>query len=381
ASGPSTLSQEMFKPFDTPFFFELSEEGQGNPLTTFDVDPAVNKKTWREFPPNYEIVTDIEIKPSTIPLVYAYTDPEGQRYPAIAYHSYGKGTAVYMGFDSTWRWRKEFGDRYFRDYWGKVAQFLGLAHLLGESAQARVFLDRLVAGIGDRVLITGSIRNRDYSPYVADSVEVTVINEQGKKKDIELTSVKNRPGLFRTTFYPEEEGKLQFALPPKFESEPSELVVKKVSREYQNSGVKTPVLNAIADRTKGYVFTEFLDDYNPTNAVTDASGEVVQPVRQNVWQRVWGRIFGGNKDGGERLRRIADLRAMRESIAYSEKNPFEDKSFIKRASAHVLSTIREMRPKLPLSVDMDLWDYFGLLILTCVILCVEYTFRKLWYLD
>ena len=351
ASGPSNLSQEMFKPLDTPYKLDITEEGQGNPLTTFDPNRAANKKIWDSFPPLYELVTLVEAKPSAIPLVTASAGTDAPKYPAIAYQSYGRGTVLYLGFDSTWRWRKEYGDRYFRDFWGKVIQFLGMPHLLGESAQARIFCDRMTATVGERVLITAEIRNRDFSPYTAESVSITVAQEGRDNRTLSLVGVSERPGIFRATFYPEDDGTLAFRLPPEFPGEPAELTVSRVSREFQDAGVKTALLNGMVERTGGELFY-----FGPGRNVSAAAA----PARQ------------------ERQRSLLGARA---DIERRGENPLANEAFVARWAQHILKTISEQRVPIPLLVERDLWDALGLLIAAIVLLCVEYTFRKLWYLD
>jgi len=46
AAGESDFRQEMFKPLDTPYRFELVPDAAGNPLTTFDPLPEKNAAVW-----------------------------------------------------------------------------------------------------------------------------------------------------------------------------------------------------------------------------------------------------------------------------------------------------------------------------------------------
>jgi len=350
-AGPSNLSQEMFKPLDTPYRLQLTEDGQGNPLTTFDANRDANKKIWDSFPPCFELVTMVEPKPSAIPLVTASVGPGSPTYPGIAYQSYGKGTVLYLGFDSTWRWRKEYGDRYFRDFWGKVIQFLGMPHLLGESAQARLFCDRMTATVGERVLVTAEIRNRDYSPYVAESMAVTISQEGQPDRKLSLIGVNERPGIFRATVYPEEDGKLTFKLPPEFPGDPAELMVSRISREFQDAGVKTVLLTSMADKTGGELFY-----FGPGRTVSAAT----DPAQQ------------------ERQRALLAAKA---TLERHNENPYANDAFVTQWADHILRTISEKRIPLPLVVEHDLWDTVALMTAALLLLCVEYAFRKFWYLD
>jgi hypothetical protein len=355
AAGDSTFRQEMFKPLDTPYRFELVPEAAGNPLTTFDPLPEKNAATWAGFPPCYELVTAVEPKPSSITLVNGRAAGEGRRIPAIVYHNYGRGLALYMGFDSSYRWRKVYGDRYFRDYWGKVVQFLGLPHLLGESAQARLMLDRLAAGVGERVVVTAAVRNRDFSPLNASSVDVAMRGEQGLEKALRLPGLKDRPGIFRTAFYPDKEGKFQLSLPPEYKADPLELKVETLNVEFRNSGMQLGLMKGVALRTGGLVFVPG-EGNTPTNFLAGA-------------------------DESARAAREAALEQRRKDLLAAGKNVFEDKAYVKAFSQHILATIAERRPRQAVVVEMSLWDWTGLLWLAGLLLCTEYFFRKIWYLD
>jgi len=355
AAGDSNFRQEMFKPLDTPYRFELVSEAAGNPLTTFDPLPEKNAATWAGFPPCYELVTAVEPKPSAITLVNARATGEGKRIPAIAYHNYGRGLALYMGFDSSYRWRKVYGDRYFRDYWGKVVQFLGLAHLLGESAQARLMLDRLTAGVGERVVVTAAVRNRDFSPLNATSVEVAVRGEDGKEKPLRLSGLRDRPGLFRGAFYPDKEGKFQLALPAEYKADPLELKVEILNREFRNAGMQLGLMTRLAERTGGLVFVP---------------GEGSAPTN-----------FAAGATETARAGREAALELRKKELLAAGKNVLEDRAYVKDWSTHILATVAERRPRQAVVVEMSLWDWSGLMWLAGLLLCAEYFFRKIWYLD
>ena len=353
--GESTFAQEMSKPLDTPYRLELGEEGQGHPLVTFDPNPVENRKIWAKFVPLYDLATQVEIKPSAIPLVQAWASEKGPRYPAIAYQTYGRGTVLYMGFDSTWRWRKIYGDRYFRDYWGKVVQFLGLPHLLRESAQASLIPDRLEAALSERVMLTGMIRNRDFSPYQAEFIEVVAQPENGEGKRIRLDGMADRPGLFRGSFYPDREGRWTLRLPAEFESEPIEIAALKISREFVNSAMRLDLLNELAEKTGGAVFV---------------------PAELPATQRPFEGRFSA-----EARARAGDLAKAHAILERSGKDYFADATYMEKFAVHILQAMAEQRTRQPITFERTLWDWIGLLILAALLLCIEYLLRKLWYLD
>ncbi len=353
--GENTFAQEIFKPLDTPYRLELGEEGQGHPLVTFDPNPAENRKIWSRFVPLFDLATQVELKPSAIPLIQAWSDEKGPRIPAIAYHTYGRGAVLYMGFDSTWRWRKVYGDRYFRDYWGKVVQFLGLPHLLRESAQARLIPDRLEVAMNERVMLTGMIRNRDFSPHLAESIEVLAKNEAGGEIHVKLDGSADRPGIFRGSFYPDSDGRWLLRLPAEYQAEPVELTALKINREFVDSALHLALLNDLAEKTGGAVFV---------------------PAELSATLRPYEGKFGA-----EARRRSDELSKDRAVLERAGRDCFADAAYMTKFARQLLATIAEQRPRQPVTFERTLWDWAGMLIIAALLLCIEYLLRKLWYLD
>ena len=151
---------------------------------------------------------------------------------------------------STWRWRREFGDRYYREFWGKVVQFLGLPHLLDEAAQTSLFVSREHCHVGDRITVTAKLMNPDYSPYISESVPL--IMRQGDEEDeLPLIPIPDRLGMYRTHVWPESEGDAMFELPARFYTKPARLRVSQRRREFVESGMNEELLAEIAETTGG----------------------------------------------------------------------------------------------------------------------------------
>jgi hypothetical protein len=259
-----------------------------------------------------------------------------------------------MGFDATWRWRKEHGDRYFRDYWGKIVQFLGLPHMLGGQAQSRILLDRIEASIGDRVQLTAQVRNPDYTPFGEAKVDVSMTQADGTTVRIELPAVASRPGFYRTTLYPDRTGRILFSLDERFMAEEQELNVSSTTREFRDAGMNLDLMRELAAETGGLVLhPACLGETNRAGRAGEAAGD--EETKNLV----------------ATARRIED----------EGKQPLEDDEFVNALAAHALELISGRRPLTRLEVEQPLWDTLTALLLAIVLLCTEYFFRKRWYLD
>lgn len=259
---------ELFNPLTNEMKFEITDDGNAHQLLSFSGSREENKKIWAELPPVYSYYHSGRLKPSSINLLVMSEEHGRKKFPAIVYHSYGKGTVFFMAFDSTWRWRKEYGDRYFRDFWGKVVQFLGLPHLLNEVAQSSILTGKENYCAGEKISIRAKANNPDFSPYISDELEMT-IHEAELEKTIRLLPILNRAGMYGTDYMPEIPGKLKLELPLQFSAKPVELQITKRQMEFQESGMNKNLLENISSATGGKFYYQ------------DQSGILLK----NIWEK------------------------------------------------------------------------------------------------
>ncbi|HUT13497.1 MAG TPA: hypothetical protein VMY42_23620 [Thermoguttaceae bacterium] len=86
------------------------------------------------------------------------------KQPLIAIRKYGAGEVVYLGFNETWRMRRQYGERYYRQFWGQMIHRLGLSHALGSQKRFVVETDRRHYRADDQVLLTVDAYTEDYQP-------------------------------------------------------------------------------------------------------------------------------------------------------------------------------------------------------------------------
>jgi len=87
-----------------------------------------------------------------------------EKQPLIAIRRYGRGEVLYLGFNETFRLRRDIGEEYFRQFWGQVMERLALNHALGEEKRFVVRTDRRHYQVDDRVTLTVDARTADYQP-------------------------------------------------------------------------------------------------------------------------------------------------------------------------------------------------------------------------
>ncbi len=111
----------------------LTFEGKATPFLQMEPEPDKNEQRWADFPLHYWGVVG-KLKPGATSLAYvadAGEAPGGKREEAdrarqrglIVRQNYGFGRVLFVGIDSTWRWRYRTGDTYHHRFWGQAIRW------------------------------------------------------------------------------------------------------------------------------------------------------------------------------------------------------------------------------------------------------------------
>lgn len=116
---------QVIRPKDG-FRVRLSDAGEGAPFLRMDDSEPEHRKVWAELPKHFWAVAG---KPKAGAMVLGTAEFEGiksKEAPAIIVQSnFGFGKVLYLGFDSTWRWRYRVGDKHHHRFWGQLARWAG----------------------------------------------------------------------------------------------------------------------------------------------------------------------------------------------------------------------------------------------------------------
>ncbi len=114
------------------FAVTLTYEGKTTPFLQMEPEPDRNEQRWAEFPRHYWGVVG-KVKPGGTALAYVPDGgaPAGKKEEAdrarerglIVRQNYGFGRVLFVGLDSTWRWRYRSGDTYHHRFWGQAIRW------------------------------------------------------------------------------------------------------------------------------------------------------------------------------------------------------------------------------------------------------------------
>jgi hypothetical protein len=90
--------------------------------------------------------------------------------PLIAIRKYGKGEVVYLGFNETWRLRRQYGEKYYRQFWSQLIYRLGMSHALGSDKRFVARLDQQQYRAEDKVTLTVEAYDENYEPLADENL-------------------------------------------------------------------------------------------------------------------------------------------------------------------------------------------------------------------
>ena len=108
------------------FGIALSPEGQREPMLQFHLDATENRRIWDALPGHTWGLVGRARPGSTVLAKPSFRGrpnriPDEERQALFVHHFHGLGQVLWLGIDSTWRWRHRTGDAFHHRFWGQLA--------------------------------------------------------------------------------------------------------------------------------------------------------------------------------------------------------------------------------------------------------------------
>lgn len=200
---PVDWNQANFKvpPAERGMRLRISPEGEAEPLFQFDLNPETNRDIWSELPGHLWFLQG-ELKPGATVLAYGVSpfnapineDTDG----VIVQRQYGSGKVIWIGIDSTWRWRFRAGDRYHHRFWGQLARWAARNKASAGNEFVKFSLSKTDIDAGE--ITTATARwTQDYLDRFPDVKSKVVISDASDPEKIiasfDLNRQKNQPTI------------------------------------------------------------------------------------------------------------------------------------------------------------------------------------------
>lgn len=183
----------------------ITAEALDETMFQFVEERFANRRFWLSLPGhNWAIVSEVKAGATVFACVAAagqQQDLEYERKNAlIAHQFYGFGQVMWLGIDSTWRWRFREGDRYHHRFWGQIARWAASnkASAGNENVRLKLSATELQQGedLGITTLWSGQAIVRN--PKTRATAVVKKIDDEGVVSDEAFASVELVPDEGRT---------------------------------------------------------------------------------------------------------------------------------------------------------------------------------------
>ncbi|HVS34902.1 MAG TPA: hypothetical protein VMS17_04930, partial [Gemmataceae bacterium] len=189
----------VFAPVDG-FKPALTADGRDTKFMDLEDDAGKNLVRWDALPPHYWAVVG-EAKPAAATLAYAPDGPpdpndataQERRDALIVRQSYGLGRVLYVGLDSTWRWRKGVGDQYHHRFWGQVARWAADRPLQTGNRYLRFGSSEPLYRSGQDAEVTVRFNDVKDAEKAAPGAQAEVLRRGGDGAAVAVVEMKRKP--------------------------------------------------------------------------------------------------------------------------------------------------------------------------------------------
>ena len=153
-----------------PFRLQLTAEADQYDFMQLGSSPNEHRKAWDNLGQLYWYQPVERLQPLATALAVHPTDTcvDGSPQPLIAVGKYQRGEVIYIAFNETWRLRRQYGELYYRQFWGQMIHRLALRHALGQEKRFVVRTDRQHYRPEEQVLVTVEAYDGEFKPLAAE---------------------------------------------------------------------------------------------------------------------------------------------------------------------------------------------------------------------
>jgi len=139
-------------------------------------------------------------KPGTQVLLRHPTDrnrEDGELQPLLVLGHFPAGRTMFLGLDSTWRWRRGFENRYLTPFWRQAVRWLALDRLKSGDRRHRLETTRSSYHLEERIVLDARVLDDDFRPSEEPTLTLTWSGPDGRPHELELALAGERPGVYR----------------------------------------------------------------------------------------------------------------------------------------------------------------------------------------
>ncbi len=238
---------------------EPTQAGLGVPALQLAETGEESLARWSELPLLLTYNPLHRVKPGATALLRGISEELPEEHVALAFQRYGAGKSLSLAVQDTWIWQMQLPleDDTHETFWRQMLRWL--VDGVPDQVTARVPRDRVEPG--ERVTLAAVVNDSSYLGMSNSVVEATVTSPLGEETRLRMDwSVDADAGEYEADFAPSEEGLHTLTVRAHdgddlIGVDETHFQVAPRRSEYFDAGVRTPLLERIAEETGGIFYT------------------------------------------------------------------------------------------------------------------------------
>ena len=274
-----------------PFHPHLTQWRDPHEVVTLDNDPVRNRELWEGDDGLAPLTWYYPVSKARSTAEVLLTHPTAGNafgpHVLLATMYYPQGRTAFLATDETWRWRFRFLETWREPFWKNLIRYLALNKLRRSDYRFDLATDLAGYDLGDRVLVTARVKDKEFQPLQAESFPVHVLRPGGATET--LDAKQEEPGVFKAALIAAEAGSYRLWLedpdaPDAGPRSPRIITASVPSAENDDPLLDEPLLRGLAAQTGGR-YARLADAPELLDSLRDPSREraVDEPEREELW--------------------------------------------------------------------------------------------------
>ena len=201
-----TQADSTLSPVERGFRLQLTPDADRHAMFQFDTDVVENRRIWSQLPGHLWGLSGTARPGATVLAVARRTDEPSLQFERdnamIVHQYYGFGQVLWIGIDSTWRWRHRVGDQYHHRFWAQLARWAARNKASAGNDFVRLLLPNSQLTLGEDAVFEARWQKRflDLNPELKAAIEIYRESDVPGEKPfsrVDLTPVDGSPLLFQ----------------------------------------------------------------------------------------------------------------------------------------------------------------------------------------
>lgn len=247
--------------FEGLFYVSFPKPAYAHPILRLLPDPERNRErlnALRELDGSNNVG---RFRPLAVPLMTRLAKIRNEKgeavereVPVMAYQAVGEGKVVAAAVDTLWRWQlqPDFDDPPLQALMANIIRYIAPPPRSAPGSPTVRLLDRSPQ-VGQEVVLSTTLRDKNYDPIHHADLRVTVTDPEGRTRRIYPRDLPEQPGYYEYRVRAEVPGAYEVAAEFEKQKQETSFIVETSGGEFANLSADRPAMERLADAAGGRV--------------------------------------------------------------------------------------------------------------------------------